>query len=100
MPATTARTVSSATESARGAAALVDMCIAMMQIVMHEGNHAPQHPTRGAEGYSREGSPKAYQREPSGDRAAAGTAGGPPKGKGRAVSRPRLPIRYMDRRAG
>src|SRR5437763_1791243 len=83
----TARTVSSATESALGAAALVDMCITSMQIVKREGNHAPQYPARGAEGHSQEGSPEAHQCEPSGNRAAAGTAGGAAERKGRAVSR-------------
>jgi len=34
------------------------MCIAMMQLVMHEGNHAPRHPAEGAEGHSRSGSPE------------------------------------------
>src|SRR6266498_4676687 len=98
MPAATARTVSSATEPARGPAALVDMCITMMQIVMHEGNHSPQHPTRGAEGHSREGSPEAHQCEPSGNRAAAGTAGGPARSEehtSELQSRPHLVCRLL-----
>src|SRR5256885_8812478 len=101
MPAATARTVSSATESERGrSSALVDMCITSMQIVKHEGNHAPQYPARGAEGHSQEGSLEAHQCEPSGNRAAAGTAGGAPERKGRAVSRSRSPVRYVERRGG